>query len=127
MFVNKLTMATFAVMASQPHEAIADVHDLGIQVELVKSLVGSMKHVLPNASNFSFISKENIILPQGQLKGFQVVFDFKLPQQSMVGKCVFYADKQFLYMLLATSKEGYFRAENEVFFNPAITSFSLVV
>jgi len=123
-FLNKFLGSYMLVMATPIPEAEVDLHDLSIQVDLVKGIVKTMKHIDAQFAQFKHGSAENIVNPHNQIKGCKVIFHFKKSGQAMQGISITYAHKQQRYDLLAYATKKHFDTENHIFFEPIAKSFT---
>jgi len=123
-FVNKFLGSYMLVMASQIGGVVENIHDLVVQVDLVKGIVKTMKRIDKSTANFKFGSAENIVNTHNQIKGFKVIFHFKEPGRDMIGKSITYIYKQIRYDILAYAAATHFDTEDKVFFEPITKSFT---
>jgi len=123
-FANEFLGSYLLVMAMSIPEVEISLHDLTVQVDLVKGIVKTMKRIDAQFAQFKHGSAENIVNPHNQMKGCKLVFYFKKSGQDMQGKSITYAHKQTRYDILAYAVKKHFDTEDQVFFEPIAKSIT---
>ena len=123
-FANEFLGSYLLVMATPIQWTNENLHDLTVQVDLVKGIVKTMKHIDAQFAQFKHGSAENIVNPHNQMKGCKVIFHFKKPGHDMQGKSITYAHNQRRYDILAYAAKNHFDTEDRVFFEPIANSFT---
>jgi hypothetical protein len=123
-FANEFLGSYLLVMATPIQWTDETLHDLPVQVDLVKGIVKTMKRIDAQFTQFKHGSVENIVNQHNQIKGCKLIFYFKKSGQAMQGKSITYAHKLRRYDILAYTAKNHFDTENQVFFEPIANSFT---